>query len=361
MSARESLIDELEGAIERGSMDRRAEVLRRITDLFLSAGRSNEEQIALYDDIIARLIAHIGARALGELSERLASVDHAPPNAIQLLALSNEISVAGPVLTQSNRVSDPTLVTVARTKSQAHLLAISGRKRLNEPVTDVLVDRGNADVARGVAANPGACLSGAGFDTLAKRAETDGELLESIMRRSDVPLQVFCGLLARATDVVRQRLLAATRPEVHSEVRRVVSRISGEVAAESPVAPDYASALRTVLLTCSGGNVSEGDILNFAQSNRFEETVSALSVLCSVPIDVVDQIMCGDRIETLLILCKAADFKWSTVRAIIQLRPGGRMRPEQLVEACDDFAKLANGTAQRVLTFWQNRQEGSAS
>src|SRR5438105_3465548 len=137
MSARESLIDELEGAVECGSTARREEVVRRITELFLGVERSSEEQIALHDDIIARLIAHIGKRALAELSERLAAAERAPPNAIQLLALNEEINVAGPVLALSNRVSDPTLIAAARTRSQAHLLAISSRAQLNEPVTDV--------------------------------------------------------------------------------------------------------------------------------------------------------------------------------------------------------------------------------
>ena len=61
-----------------------------------------------------------------------------------------QIGVAGPVLARSDLLDNVTLVENARTKSQQHLLAISRRKALAETVTDVLVERGNRDVALSV-------------------------------------------------------------------------------------------------------------------------------------------------------------------------------------------------------------------
>ena len=55
--------------------------------------------------------------------------------------LDSAIEVAGPVLSHSERLDDPILVESAMTKSQDHLLAISRRKALAEPVTDVLVEK----------------------------------------------------------------------------------------------------------------------------------------------------------------------------------------------------------------------------
>ncbi len=358
--AHQSLICELEDAIARASNSTCADVLRRITDLFLSVDEYNKKQIELYDDVIERLIAHVETRTLAELSERLAPIDHAPPKAIHRLAMDDEITVAGPILAQSTRVDETVLVTIAKTKSQAHLLAISGRKRLDEPVTDVLVDRGNAEVTRSVAANPGARFSEPGLDRLARRAETDAELAERVLLRPDVPLHVFGALLLRATDVVKERLLSAAEPEVHSEIRRIVTKTSGELAAEASVSRNYSAALRNVLLTHGTGNLRERDVLDFARARQFEKTVAALSVLCSIPLEVTDQVLCGDRIESLLILCKAIGFEWATVRAIIHIRPGARLSSERLVEVCDDFARLSNTTAQKVLRLWQIRRPRAA-
>src|SRR4029077_13350213 len=79
MTARTSLIGDLEAPVQRVSPDRRAEALRRITDLFLgSADRFTGEQVALFDDVMGRLIDRIETRALAEHSRRLRPGRHAP-------------------------------------------------------------------------------------------------------------------------------------------------------------------------------------------------------------------------------------------------------------------------------------------
>jgi hypothetical protein len=69
MTARTSLIVDLEDAVRRGSPERRAETLRGITDLFLGAAdRFSAEQITLFDDVMGRLIDRIETRALAEIT-----------------------------------------------------------------------------------------------------------------------------------------------------------------------------------------------------------------------------------------------------------------------------------------------------
>src|SRR5262245_44367833 len=166
MQAAASLISDLETAITSSGSDRRIETLRRVTDLFLSnANRYDNEQVQVFDDVLGRMINHIEGRALAELSERLAPVDNAPLEVIRTLAMNDAIEVAGPVIENSARLTSSDLVDIASSKSQDHLLAISGRKEIDESVTDVLVVRGNAAVARKVAVNEGARLSGAGYAT----------------------------------------------------------------------------------------------------------------------------------------------------------------------------------------------------
>src|SRR5436190_1325104 len=137
------------------------------------------------------LIAEIEAKARAELSNRLAPVGNAPVGVVRTLAKDDDISIAGPVLTQSRRLAETDLLEIARTKSQAHLLAISGRAGIAEPVTDVLVSRGNREVMRGVAENRSARLSENGFSTLVSKAENDGALAEQVGLRPDIPPRLF--------------------------------------------------------------------------------------------------------------------------------------------------------------------------
>ena len=79
--------------------------------------------------------------------------------------------VAAPVLSRSERLDDEALIETARSKSQAHLMAISTRRVLSGAVTDVLVLRGNDEVIQSTVNNPGAEFSERGFTRLVNRAE----------------------------------------------------------------------------------------------------------------------------------------------------------------------------------------------
>lgn len=83
MSQAASVIEELENVLVAGSSDRRTEILRRVTDLFLgNAERFSHEQVGLFDDVLAHLIHQVETKALAELGARLAPIDNAPTGVI---------------------------------------------------------------------------------------------------------------------------------------------------------------------------------------------------------------------------------------------------------------------------------------
>src|SRR6201995_5107223 len=118
-----NLLDELQTTLSHGTVARRVETLRRVTDLFVNGAVDySDEQVELFDDVFQCLIRHIEVSAKALLSERLAPIDTAPAQTIRTLAFDDVIEVAGPVLTQSMRLDDKALVETARNKSQAHLM-----------------------------------------------------------------------------------------------------------------------------------------------------------------------------------------------------------------------------------------------
>src|SRR5262245_30799681 len=91
------LIAELETVLKTGSSQRRVEIFRRVTDLFLSgAERYAEPQVGVFDDVLVHLMAGIEARTLSELSSQYADLGIAPRQAVLKLAGHEEIAVAGP-------------------------------------------------------------------------------------------------------------------------------------------------------------------------------------------------------------------------------------------------------------------------
>src|SRR5260221_12807074 len=74
-STSESLLDELQATLAHGTVARRVETLRRVTDLFINGAVDYcDEQIGLFDDVVQCLIVHIETSAKALLSNRLATI-----------------------------------------------------------------------------------------------------------------------------------------------------------------------------------------------------------------------------------------------------------------------------------------------
>jgi uncharacterized protein (DUF2336 family) len=263
--------------------------------------------------------------------------------------------VVGPILKQASRLDEADLVDLANTKGQAHLQAISARPALGEAVTDILVRRGDRNVARSLAGNRGARISETSFFRLVKRAESDGVLAETVGLRPDIPPQMFGELQTKATAVVRERLLASAPAGQKADIQRILDKVSSEVGKR--VGPrDYPAAQRVVLGLHRAGEMNEA-LATFAGDGKYEETVVALAALSKVPISVADRLMAGEQPDPVLILCKAAGMNWPTVKSIIGVRSDGKPESSKGIDsAFTNYGRLSASTAQRVVRFWQVRQ-----
>jgi uncharacterized protein (DUF2336 family) len=356
MSAHAMHIPELDELIMRGSRRRQAETLERVTAFFLDgASRFNENHVRLFDLVFTRLIDHIENTARSDLSCRLAPLGNAPPAAVRRLAHDDSIVVAGPVLKQARRLSEADLIDIVQNKSQAHLLAISTRAHLAEPVTDVLVRRGDQEVLHSLAQNCGARLSGDGFCVLVERSKTDAVLAEKIVLRPDVPPRLLHELLLTATHAMQRRLIPRAPADGRCEVGQVSAKVSSET--EGPIeARNYAQ--RRVEALHREGKLDETRLVAFAENGDYEPMIAALASLCAVPIEVVDRLMGAEQRDPVLILCKSAGWAWATTAAILKARPcSARASSEHFDTARADFDRLSATTARRVVRFWQVRSD----
>lgn len=334
-------------------------MLRRVTDLYIAAAPMiGEEKAAVFDDVFAHLTKEIEQKALLELSERMASVDNAPERLIRRLAEDDSIEVAGPVLARSGKLGEVDLLAIANTKSQEHLAAIAGRDGLDEKLTAVLVQRGDIEVARKVAANTGAKFSEHSLRNLVDRASDDSDLAAAVARRRELPPVMFRNLVARATDVVRERLLQTAQPGAVQAINRILSDISRSVEAASVKKRDYTAAKRTALEMQKQGTITPASLAEFAKMLKAEEMIVTLSLLTGVSIEVIDRFMDETDDDPMLILCKAIDLDWATTALVLAARLGiPKLRDARSEEANKKFRKLTNYSAQRVLRFWQAREK----
>ena len=354
------LLDELQTTLAHGTVARRVETLRRVTDLFINGAVDySDEQVGLFDDVFQCLIDHIETSAKTLLANRLAPIETAPPLTIRALAFDDVIEVAGPVLSQSARLDDKALIENARSKSQAHLMAISTRKVLSGAVTDVLVQRGNDEVVQSTVNNPGAEFTERGFTRLVNRAEGDDNLATCIGLRPNIPRHLYLKLLAKASDTVRQRLEAAN-PELAAQVPTAVKEATRR--ARSASSKDTAIAHALVKSLYEDGRLDEFQVASFAEAGKFDEANASVAALANVPVAIAENMMIETRAEGVMILAKVAGLSWSSVRAIINMRDelsGGE--PTDIAACKETYERLRPSTAQQVLRFHRMQQNAPAA
>ncbi len=102
-------------------------------------------------------------------------------------------------------------------------------------------------------------------------------------------------------------------------------------------------------------------MFEFAHSLKFNETAVALSLLCSLPIEVVERALIDKNRESILILAKALNFSWTTTMSLLFLgAPNYRITAGDLDRMKIDFLKLNNETCLRVLSVYRSRKEAAA-
>ena len=351
--AQSSLIPELERAIKSHDAERRKAALSGVAELFrnVKIQDENDERLELFDDVFAQLVKDMTTSTLAKLSGDLSLAKVAPVKLVQQLAQSDAIEIAHPILSRSNQVSQATLIHVAQTKGQEHLHAVASRARVNATISDLLIERGNEKVVQAVTANANAQISERGFGALTERYSDHEKIAVNIAKRQDVPPRVMKALLSRATDTVRSLIVNSVPLEKRQTVSDILKDCLKPGGLETSVLTVTAEARNTVYALKERGGLKEAALLDFAGKRMFGETVVALALLTSMPIELVEAQMFAQQSDALIIMCKSIGLKWSTVAMILNLRETPPT-PAQLEGALNDYSVLSVENAMRAMRFY---------
>ena len=332
------LFAELEATLTNGQTSQRFSILRKITDLFLAeVDTYSDDHVAVFDELMSRLIDRIESQALVELSGKLAPIARAPVNVIGRLSHDDDISIAGPVLEQSSILTDDQPVEIARTKSQAHLSAIARRARINEPITDVLIDRGSPQVAR----------SRFGFDTAVSRAVLDESLALALVDRMNLPADLLDQLVRRATATVRRRLLANARLEMRQRITNVLATISDHVSLSVTPAETAATAKATMRQDPVDLKTR---IAQCVESRDAAELIDALAALSEIPVKAVKNLIQQASNEALIVLGKAYGIGWPDLEKMLAVALPTKSA-EDINAMFASYSTLSTANAQRAVRF----------
>ena len=193
-----------------------------------------------------------------------------------------------------------------------------------------------------------------------ERSENDSILAEQLGLREKIPRHLFQQLIAKASDDVKRKL-KRERPDLVDPIQNSVTDITGTLHSKfGPASKNYFTARNAVTTQHKYGNLNENSILEYARSHKFEEATVGLSLLCSLPVDVVERALIDNNGERTLILAKALDFAWETTMSLLFLGAQDyRMSARDLDSKREEYARLNRETSRGVLRFYQSRRNAA--
>lgn len=354
-----SRLPELLALAREPSSDRRRELLRQVTDVFLGPAAPAEPAAAeLYGEVASRLAADLDEAIRAELSARLAHEARAPLRLVSDLAHDDAIAVAGPVLRHSPVLDEAALLSVARTKGQDHLRAVSSRPALPQSVSDVVVERGDDDTVVVLLQNSHAVLSRAAAETITERADAAPALHAPLVARRDLPPDLLNALYFAVESRLRYEILARNAEMAPAELDAALAAGRARLAGRSePSQPcDYAAAAASARRLRDAGPITPAALAGLLRKGDRAVVEVLLAETLDVDFSVVRRIFDHGDLDALALLCRAAGFDralFLTFAVAILQRdsdPMGRARAYARL-----YEDLTPEAANRTLRFWRTR------
>ena len=158
---------------------------------------------------------------------------------------------------------------------------------------------------------------------------------------------------------MRAKLLALIPEDKREQLAQILSDISSVVTG---VTRDgrFENAEKAIRALQKVGDLNDATICGFARNAQLPEVIVGIAVLASSKIDVVKDILTGDRNDAVLVPCKAINLRWETVEQILRNRQRQKTLSQQIIDlAKNDYRRLSVETAQKTLRFLQVRATSS--
>ena len=359
----ESRLPELIALAKEPSSERRRELLRRITDVFVSQDDPVQSaELKLYDEVMGQLACDLEENVRAELATRLAPVSAPPTRLITNLAHDPSIAVAGPVLTHSPALSDEVLIDVARTRGQEHLRAISVRPTVSEAVTDTIVERGDDQTLGVLLRNDGARLSREGHETAVRRASVNPDLHEAVVGRKSLPADLLNEMYFVVEARLRTQILQRNGDIDPATLDRALENSRTKVATKvGGLPPDYDAIRLEVDELRQQNRITPSVLAGFLRNRETTRFLVALCSLAEVDFQTAQGILDRRELDALAIVCRAAGLDrplfLTFVVLLMEKSGGGMAKARQYGELYDG---LSLETAQRTLRFWNLRRQTEA-
>lgn len=366
MAAPTGTVSRLKQLIEvarEGSTEKRADLLREITDVFMAApDRYTSTEMQHFDVILSKVTESVEVALRAEIAEKLADTPNAPKNLVRQLA-HDEIIVAKPILERSAALNEDDLIRIIRQRTQDHMQAISRRREVPQAVSAELVERGEKDVLVTLAENRGARFASETMTKLVEQARTLPELQAPLTERYDLPASLLTQMYFYVSSALKREILKRSDLLDPSLIDEAIEGNRAKILRQAVdgAHADLAVARKFVAEKIAAGLLNETLLKDLVESRRSTEFLLAFAHHIGVDSATAQRILRDRSFESLAIACRAAGLERSTFAKIVFSLQRGEAEQQKALRILDLYLKVPQEAADRVMRFWRVRSEAAAA
>ncbi len=347
---------------KEGSSEKRRELLRQITDVFLAApDQRNEKEAVLFDEIVGAVAADLETQVRVELARKVAE-SNAPLNRTARRLAMDHIEVARPVIERSHALTEKDILDVIEQKSQDHMMAVTKRPDIGENVSSALVAKGEDRVVASLLENRTARMDRRTFEAVADRAQVSPVLHAPFVRNQHVPLDLLNNVYLKVENGLRREIMRKFHGVSPAELEAALEASRNHLSSAYGALPaDYQECKDQVDAMDKRGALKPPVLVQLLRENRRTAFYIAFSKLVDVEFDLTRRLVQAKDIDALAMLCRGAGFDrglFVTISLLVVDDGGG-------LSKTDEYGKLYEqvpvAAAQRALRFWKVRAKGTGA
>jgi uncharacterized protein (DUF2336 family) len=347
---------------KEGSSEKRRELLRQITDVFLAdpPDRSDRES-QLFDEIVVVVAADLETQVRVELAKKVA-LSNAPVHRTARRLAMDVIEVARPVIEHSKSLTEGDILDVIQQKSQDHMLAVTKRPDIGENVSSALVAKGEDRVVASLLENRTARMDRKTFEAVADRAQINPTLHAPFVRNQHVPLDLLNNVYLKVEGGLRREIMRKFHGVSPAELEAALEASRNHLSAAYGALPgDYQAAKEHVEALEKRGALKPPLLVQLLRENRRTGFYIAFSTLVDIEFDLTRRLVEAKDIDALAMLCRGAGFDrglFVTISLLVVDEGGGLSKTEEYGKI---YEQVPVAAAQRALRFWKVRAKGAGA
>ena len=363
MTVGASRLKELIAVAKEGSSDKRRDLLREITDVFMATpDRYTSSEMQHFDVIMSRVTEQVEISLRRELAEKLADVPNAPAGLVRQLA-RDEISVADPILRRSEALSEEDLLGIIRQRGQEHMQAISKRKEVPEKLTAELVERGGEEVLVSLAENHGANFSEDAMQKMVGHSRSMKSLQKPMTERMDLPPKLLTKMYFFVSSALKKEILKRSDMLDPALIDEAVNANRAKILKEAvrDAQSEVEEARKFIADKVAHNKVNESLLKELIEMKRSTEFLLAFSHVAGLDTSTAQAILKDKSWESLAICARSAGLERATFAKIVFGLQKDSEQQNKALRILDLYLKIPQEAAERVMRFWRVRSQAAGA